>query len=272
MPEGKSYCGARLSAGLSNLSQFGVVRDSSTTTSTLLGRARLDPTTGEFGRANGFGDFEGHEKVATRLAVHYTRSDENRRSQPGTEAPENSQIRVSDGSIIFMPGLFGDGTLIGDARYRMTSFDAGVKYRGFALKGEYYWRVIDNFRGPGVEDLPFVELNDTGLQLQGSVMIHPKTVQLYLGGSKVRGVWRPLGLPSRRKLVSLEEYRGAHERRVPAAQPLPRRCLESSLSRRRQRFRAPEQLHCVSLRSSSSIVETLGYFGVNDPRLEESEQ
>ncbi|HLE68585.1 MAG TPA: hypothetical protein VJH87_02795 [Vicinamibacteria bacterium] len=42
-------------------------------------------------------------------------------------------------------------------------------------------------RGRGTEDLPFEELNDTGFQLQGSAMLLPKSVQLYLGGPKVFG-------------------------------------------------------------------------------------
>jgi len=49
---------------------------------TFSGELIWTPTTGEYGRANGFGDFEGHEKVATRLAVHFTRSDENRQGSP----------------------------------------------------------------------------------------------------------------------------------------------------------------------------------------------
>jgi hypothetical protein len=38
------------------------------------------PTTGEFGP--GFGDFENHEKLATRLGAHFTHSDESKQSQP----------------------------------------------------------------------------------------------------------------------------------------------------------------------------------------------
>jgi hypothetical protein len=63
------------------------------------------PTTGEFGA--GFGDYESHEKVATRLAGHFTYSKENKQSQPNTEDPDNTQLRLSDGSIIFTPSLFG---------------------------------------------------------------------------------------------------------------------------------------------------------------------
>ena len=43
------------------------------------------PTTGEFGLSGTFGDYDYHEKLATRLAVHYTQSTEDKQSQPGTE-------------------------------------------------------------------------------------------------------------------------------------------------------------------------------------------
>ena len=67
------------------------------------------PTTGEFGLWGTFGDFDYHEKLATRLAIHYTSSTEDKQSQPGTDGIENSQIRLTDGSQIFTPDLFGDG-------------------------------------------------------------------------------------------------------------------------------------------------------------------
>ena len=67
------------------------------------------PTTGEFGLFGTFGDFDYHEKVATRVGVHWSHSLEDKQSQPGTNAIENSQIRLTDGSIVFTPDLFGQG-------------------------------------------------------------------------------------------------------------------------------------------------------------------
>ena len=67
------------------------------------------PTTGEFGLYGTFGDYDDHEQVATRLGAHYTHSREDKQSQPGTDDIENSQIRLTDGSVIFTPDLFGPG-------------------------------------------------------------------------------------------------------------------------------------------------------------------
>ena len=139
--------------------------------------------TGEFGQ--GYGDFESSKTLSTRLGAHFTRSDENRESQPNNESFENTQLRLSDGTVIFTPDLFGPGITITDARYRMLDFDGGLKYRGFALEGEYYWRWLDNFKGPGTEGLP--QLFDHGFQLQGSAMLIPKTLQLYVGASRING-------------------------------------------------------------------------------------
>jgi hypothetical protein len=145
------------------------------------------PTTNEYGFMNSFGDYDNHTAPATRFALHFTTSDEDRQSQPGTEAIDNVQIRLSDGSIIFTPRLFGDNISITDVQYKMISFEAGVKYKGFALEGEYFLRMLDNFRGFGIENLSFSEITDNGFQLQASSMVIDKTLQLYLSGSKILG-------------------------------------------------------------------------------------
>jgi hypothetical protein len=173
-----------------NLSQLGVdagqLDDGLNTVSAVL---NFFPTTGEFGPNSAMGDFEHHQKIATRLGLHFTRSTEDRQGQPDTEAFENVQIRISDGNTIFLPNLFGAGIQIDKADYQMISFDAGIKYRGLALEGEYYWRWINDFKltsgSPGA--LPFDRLWDTGFQLQASAMVLPKLVQLYAVGSTVFG-------------------------------------------------------------------------------------
>jgi hypothetical protein len=143
------------------------------------------PTTGEFGR--GFGDYAQHERLATRFGAHLTRSDENRQSQPDTEGIENTQIRTSDGNVIFSLGLFGDGINITDAKYQMFAADAGAKYRGLSVESEFYWRTVSNLRGTGTEALPFREMHDSGFKVETSVMALPKLLQAYVSGSRISG-------------------------------------------------------------------------------------
>jgi hypothetical protein len=133
----------------------------------------------------GFGDFEDHHKLSTRLAGHFSRSLEDRQSQPNTEGIENTQLRLSDGSVIFTPNLFGPGISITEANYLMTNVDGGIKYRGFSLDGTYYWRWLNHFKGPGTAGLPAIY--NSGFETQASMMVIPKTFQVYFGASKIFG-------------------------------------------------------------------------------------
>jgi hypothetical protein len=151
--------------------------------------------TGDFERGfngQGWGDFEHHEKFSTRLGVHFSRSNENKESQPDAEQFENTQLRLSDGTVIFTPNLFAPGVTITDARYRMTTVDGGFKYRGFSVEGEYFWRWLDDFQlldnvtPETLQQVPS-KLFDHSFQIQGSAMVVPKTLQAYLGFSKIFG-------------------------------------------------------------------------------------
>jgi hypothetical protein len=143
------------------------------------------PTTGEFGLYGTFGDFDYHEKAATRIGIHWSHSLEDKQSQPGTEAIENTQIRLSDGSVVFTPNLFGPGVTVNNVDYRMFSVDGGVKYRGLSLEGEYYWRWLTNFAGVNTGSI--ADVTDNGYQLQGSAMPIKNYLQLYVSGSQIFG-------------------------------------------------------------------------------------
>jgi hypothetical protein len=145
------------------------------------------PSTGEFGLYGTFGDYDYHEKVATRVGVHYTHSIEDRQSQPGTEGIENTQVRLTDGSVIFTPDLFGKGITVNEVTYRMMSIDAGLKYHGLSLEGEYYRRWLSNFAGTNTGGI--ADITDNGYQLQSSAMVVPKILQLYLSGSQIFGFY-----------------------------------------------------------------------------------
>jgi hypothetical protein len=67
----------------------------------------------------------------------------------------------------------------------MMSIDAGIKYKGLSLEGEYYRRWLSNYRGVNTEGIP--DITDNGYQVQASAMAIPKTLQLYFGASQVFG-------------------------------------------------------------------------------------
>lgn len=143
------------------------------------------PSTGEFGLYGTFGDYDWHEKVATRVGVHYTRSLEDRQSQPGADSIENTQIRLSDGSVVFTPGLFGAGVNVNEVLYHMTSIDAGIKYHGLSAEGEYYRRWLTNWAGDNTGGIPTI--TDNGYQMQTSAMLVPKYLQGYFSWSQIFG-------------------------------------------------------------------------------------
>jgi hypothetical protein len=191
--------------GANNLSQLGVASNQLFGgLHTASGYLRWMPTTGEFGPVAGFGDYEDHQKVATDLEVHYTYSRENAQEQPGTNQIENSQIRLSDGELLFNPNVFGTQYRIQRATYQMFAGTAAVKYRGFALESEFYARWVDKFDATG--PLPYNRMYDTGIGLQASGMAIPKTLQAYATYSHIWGQfgdsdevvtglnWYPLGV------------------------------------------------------------------------------
>jgi hypothetical protein len=168
-----------------NLSALGVqARQLDANIDTFSGALTWMPTTKEFGPANGFGDFEHHQKFATLFSAHYTQSTETPQSQPGTESIENTQIRLSDGTLIFNTTAFGTGRIT-EVRYQMMALDAAFKYKGFALEGEYYARWLDPLKVEGV--IPRDDFFDQGYSLQASAMVIPKTLMLYASGSQIFG-------------------------------------------------------------------------------------
>lgn len=169
-----------------NLSQFGVnAAQLDAKLNTASGRLTWMPTTGEFGPANGFGDFENHERLATLFGVHFTHSREDAQSQPGTEGFENTQLRLSDGTLIFSFDPFGTGGVIREATYDMLAVNAGAKYRGWSFDAEAYFRWLTDFRTIGV--IPVTSVVDQGLQLQASTMVLQRELQAYISGSKIWG-------------------------------------------------------------------------------------
>jgi hypothetical protein len=168
-----------------NLSALGVqARQLDAKPNTYSGAITWMPTTGEFGPANGNGDFESHQQLATLFSAHYTRSTETPQSQPATDSIENTQIRLSDGTLIFSDTAFKTGKIT-EVRYQMMALDAAAKWKGFALEFEYYTRWLDELAFVG--EIPRDHFYDTGFSLQASAMVIPKTLQVYLSGSQIYG-------------------------------------------------------------------------------------
>jgi hypothetical protein len=135
------------------------------------------PTTGEFGPRGGNGDFEHHEKPATRFGASYCHSRENRFNNVGTPSPDNTQVRMSDGVLFFETGALAPGVTVEEANYDIVSVDLGLKYKGLAVHTEFYYRTLSKFDTEG--EAPIGYINDNGYMVQVLYMAVPKILCIY---------------------------------------------------------------------------------------------
>jgi hypothetical protein len=143
------------------------------------------PTTKEFGPRGGYGDWEWHEELATRVGVSSTFSPEQRFTNAATAASENTTIRLADSVNVFDTGALADGLTVDRVDYRLLSIDAGMKYHGIFLQTEIYNRWLDDFKADGV--LPVSDIHDAGFMLQAAFFPVKKTIELYTATSQIFG-------------------------------------------------------------------------------------
>jgi hypothetical protein len=167
------------------------------------------PTTNEFGPRGGFGDFEDHQKLATRFGVAYTYSPEVRQTEPGT-APNNTTLRLADSLNVFDTGALAPGVTVTAVRYNLASANGGMKWHGFWLQSEGYYRVLNHFAATG--PLPIGLIRDSGFYVQSSYMVIPKTFELYGGTSWVFSKYGPLGEGSPHEYLGGANWYFAHLR------------------------------------------------------------
>jgi hypothetical protein len=143
------------------------------------------PTTHEFGPRGAYGDWENHEKVATRFGVSYTYSPEDRYTGANTEPAGNTTIRLADSLNVFDTGALAPDITVEQVRYRLLAADAGVKYRGFFFQTELYMRWLNGFKADGA--LPVEEIVDKGFYVQVAFYPLPKKLELYAATSQIYG-------------------------------------------------------------------------------------
>jgi hypothetical protein len=135
-----------------------------------------------------FSDLEYHEYPVVRLGTSFTGAREDRFSELDQNKPENSAIFNSDGVFFFETGSLAPGVTVQLADYVMWAQDAGFKYRGLALNGQYFLRWLSDFRADG--PLPLSETFDHGFEASLGYFICPQTFELYGRTSAVFGEFR----------------------------------------------------------------------------------
>ena len=132
----------------------------------------------------GYGDMEQHEEAAIRLGTSGVYGRTYALGVLGLN-PEDTIVRLSDGTALALPGALGPGSRVEQFRYHLATVDAGWKYRGWAANFEYYFRTLNGFQGTG----PFARSSifDHGGQGYLSWCFVPRTYEVYARSSVVTG-------------------------------------------------------------------------------------
>ena len=142
------------------------------------------PTTKEFGPRGGYGDWEYHDKLATRFGVSATYSPEERYPDASGNTG-NTTIRLQDSLNVFDTGSLAPGVTASYVGYHLTSIDAGMKYKGIFLQTEMYFRTLDSFKTD--VPLPFTSIDDKGFYIQGAFFPIKKKIETYAATSQIFG-------------------------------------------------------------------------------------
>jgi hypothetical protein len=143
--------------------------------------------TGEFGPRNGYGDYEMHSELATRLGLSFTQARETGAANPNANMePKSTAIRLSDGLNLFSPGALAPGVIVKEANYSIISPDMAFKYRGFFFDFNYYFRWLDGFSTYGGK-VPDDQIFDHGTMIQVAHQIKPQKFELYSAYSYIWG-------------------------------------------------------------------------------------
>ena len=143
------------------------------------------PTTKEFGPKGGYGDWEHHEKVATRFGFSYSFSPEQRYTNADNGSSGNTTLRLADSINVFDTGALAARTTVDRVDFKILSIDAGMKYKGIFLQTEFYNRWLENFVADG--PLPVTSVHDTGYMVQAAFYAVPKKLELYGITSQIFG-------------------------------------------------------------------------------------
>jgi len=134
---------------------------------------------------NMYDDYFQSEDTRIRLGTAFTSSREDRFSNLDQTSPENTSMHNSDGVLTFATGAFAPGVTVDLATYEMWALDWGLKRKGLAINGQYFFRRIDDFEADG--PIPVEETNDHGFELSASYFLVPRKFEVYGRAGKVYG-------------------------------------------------------------------------------------
>ena len=132
----------------------------------------------------GASDMEHHDEPVIRLGTSGVYAPTHAIPIQGNN-PEDTIVRLSDGTALTERNALGANTLVDSFLYRLASVDAAWKWRGVGVFCEYYWRVLDDFRGQGTFSRS--SSFDQGGMGYLSWCFVPRTYEVYARSSVVTG-------------------------------------------------------------------------------------
>ncbi len=142
---------------------------------------------GDYGPAgksrNMYDDYFAADDVRIRIGTSFTRSREDRYSNLDQSSPENTSLYNSDGVLTFSTGAFAPGVTVENATYQMWAIDGGIKWKGLAINGQYYFRWLNDFKADG--PVPVSSTYDHGFELVAGTFVIPEKLMAYGRGSMV---------------------------------------------------------------------------------------
>jgi hypothetical protein len=105
--------------------------------------------------------------------------------QGDANAPENSALRLSDGTVITNVGAFASGVTLQTYKIGLTAFDLAVKLRGLSISGEFYLQELFELAANG--PLPVNSTFAFGGFAQAGYFLIPQKFEVYARTSQVSG-------------------------------------------------------------------------------------
>jgi len=137
---------------------------------------------------NMYDDYYETPDLRIRIGTSYTQSREDRFSNLDQSSPENTSLYNSDGVLTFSTGAFAPGVTVDKATYRMWAIDWGLKWDGWAINGQNFFRWVDDFEADGA--IPIKRMYDYGFEASAGKFIIPHVLTAYGRGSRVFGEFR----------------------------------------------------------------------------------
>ncbi|WP_165245079.1 hypothetical protein [Paludisphaera soli] len=138
----------------------------------------------------GFGvsDFDGHEHRSYRFGTNINLAHESNQgfTLASIRNPEDTLIRLSDGTPLFRPGVLAPGVELASTDVQLWTIDAAMKYRGLGISGEYFFRWLNGFRVVGGRS-PYDDFFDHGGLLQAGYFLKPRKLEAFARTSYVTG-------------------------------------------------------------------------------------